>query len=155
MIKSLRICPIIPNLNVPNLEHSHTEFFPLLLIFLPIRYITFLMIPLCHPVCDGLTSQFLRVKRICSEPGEFVNNAHNVSGALYRLGSPNCLSYSYLVKALEKLERSDLLDEQLLVSDKPTAFAPEGPKIFYCITTRYPKNPPIRVVITKKNGNFG
>ena len=125
----------------------------MLLIFLPIRYITFLTIPLCHPVFDGLNSQVLRVKRICSEPGDFVNNVHNVTGALYPSGSPNCLSY--LVKALEKLERSDVLDEQLLVSNKPTAFAPEGPKIFYCITTHYPKNPPIRVAITTKKAIWG
>ena len=54
-------------------------------------------------------------------------------------------SIALVIKALEKaekLKRSDLLDKQLLESNKPTALAPEGPKTFYCITTHNPKNPP-------------
>ena len=93
-------------------------------------------------------SQFLRVKRICSEPEDYVKNAYILAGHFIRRGYPIALVTTALEKA-EKLKRSDLLDKQLLESNKPRTLTPEGPKTFYCVTTHNPKNPPIRETITK------
>ena len=92
-------------------------------------------------------SQFLRVKRICSDQGDFVKNAYMLAGHFVRRGYPIALVTKALERA-EKLERSDLLDKQLLSSNNQMALKPQGTKTFYCITTHNPKNPPIREVIT-------
>ena len=71
-----------------------------------------------------------------------------LAGHFIRRGYPTALVTKALERA-EKLERSDLLDKQLLSSNKQTALTPEVNKTFYCITTHKAKNPPIREVITR------
>ena len=93
-------------------------------------------------------SQFLRVKRIGSDQGDFVKNAYMLVGHSIRQGYLTALVIKALEKA-EKLECSDLLDKQLLSSNKQMAFMPEVTKTFYCITTHNPKNTPIREIMTK------
>ena len=51
LIKSLKLCPSVPNLNVPNRYHSHTVFY--ILGTWDYRYFRF-----HRPVCDSLNAQF-------------------------------------------------------------------------------------------------
>ena len=82
-------------------------------------------------------SQFLRVKRICSDQGDFIKNAYMLAGHFVHRGYPTTLVIKALEKA-EKLERSNLLDEQLLSSNKQMALTPKVNKTYSRITTHNP-----------------
>ena len=93
-------------------------------------------------------SQFLRVKRICSEDTDFLRNAYMLAGHFIRRGYPRPLVLNSLERA-EKLDRKSLLDKQLLELPNPTHRNETSEKTFYCVTTHNQKNPPLRDIISK------
>ena len=93
-------------------------------------------------------SQFLRVKRICSEDTDFLRNVYMLAGHFKRREYPCPLVLNSLERA-EKLDHKCLLDKQLLELPNPAHWNETSEKNFYCVTTHNPNNPPLRDIISK------
>ncbi len=99
----------------------------------------------CHPkhMIDGIPfSQFLRVRRICTEWEEFLKHSLRLFMHFSLRGYPNDI----LMPALQKV--SAMSQEEVNDSNTPSATA-QSKKQLYCITTYNPQNPPIKAIIEK------
>ena len=107
-----------------------------------------------HPrhLLNGIPySQFLRVRRICSDSSEFKRNAMMLSSHFIRRGYPKHLVESAYNRSLA-LNRDDLLNKELLKStsvgnNNTSPQHKNNTDTFYCITTHNPRNPPIHEII--------
>ena len=137
------------------LEHSYTE-----INFLDVKVLTgpegklittlyckptdshnYLLYSSEHPrhVLKGIPySQFLRVRRTCTQVSEFRRNALMLCTHFLRRGYPKDLVFRSIIKAEVQI-RGDLLK----VKEKPT----DKEKAFYCIITHNPANPPLQSII--------
>ena len=100
----------------------------------------------CHPkrTKDSIPySQFLRIRRICTEISEFDKSAALIAKHFLRRGYPKTLIEESLVK-VRRIDRSTLLD-------KPTDPQPDWPdhERFFLITTYNPANPNFGDIIAK------
>ena len=95
-------------------------------------------------------SQFLRVRRICSNITDYRKNALMLATHFIRRGYPK-----YLIE--RAYHRAELLDRDTLIEkNSPTKIAQTTPKTkqnddptFYLVTTYNPRNPPIREIVEK------
>ena len=91
-------------------------------------------------------SQFLRVRRICSNINDFRQNTLMLSSHFIRRGYPQKLVHAALIKA--ELQDRDTLISKNDPSSAPTRTKPK-PKghTFYLVNTHNPCNPPVRDII--------
>ena len=108
-----------------------------------------------HPrhILNGIPySQFLRIRRICSDDTDFKKNAFMLSTHFVRRGFPKHLILSALKRCLA-LRRDDILNKDLLREEKNTnnrtQLSPGNKNKFYCITTHNPQNPPIKSLVVE------
>ena len=91
-------------------------------------------------------SQFLRVRRICSDINDFRQNTLMLSSHFIRRGYPLKLVKAALLKA-ELQDRDTLIAKNAPSSaTKPLKQDTDKPK-FYLVTTHNPGNPPVRKII--------
>ena len=92
-------------------------------------------------------SQFLRVRRICSNIIDFRQHALVLATHFIRRGYPKHLVKAALIRA-ELQDRNSILNKQ---RDKTTPKTPETDKeqSFYLVVTHNPKNPPVRDLISE------
>ena len=106
-----------------------------------------------HPrhILTGIPySQFLRIRRICSDITDFKTNAFMLSTHFIRRGYPKHLIIQAIDKCL-RLNREDLLIQDLLkqlkkTTDSHTRGENKG-DTFYCSTTHNPQNPNLKSII--------
>ncbi len=99
----------------------------------------------CHPkhMIDGIPySQFLRVRRICTDWEEFFKHSIRLFMHFSLRGYPN----EILMPALQKV--STMSQEEASADTHPTG-SPNTKKTLYCITTYNPQDPPIKDIIQK------
>ena len=109
-----------------------------------------------HPrhVLNGTFSQFLRVRRICSNHSDFVANSLMLASHFVRRGYPRPLIKKGLYRA-DKQDRDSLLEGRHGdILNSPTGSTHDSnietspADTFYCITTHNPRNPPLWGIIT-------
>ena len=89
-------------------------------------------------------SQFLRVRRICSNIINFRQHALTLASHFIRRGYPNDLVQKAFDKA-ELKDRSSILNKQKPTDDNKTES--DKPESFYLVVTHNPKNPPVRNIV--------
>ena len=104
-----------------------------------------------HPrhILNGIPySQFLRVRRICSELSDFKSNAFMLTTHFIRRGYPKHLVLKSLKRCLEQ-NRDELLNKELMKKPTTKRSPPDTENTFYCITTHNPLNPNIKSIANK------
>ena len=99
-----------------------------------------------HPrhLLNGIPySQFVRIKRLCTNPEDYRLNALMLITHFIRQGYPKHLVEKALNKA-DNLNRETLLNKETL--KQPTN--PNPTQKFYCVTTHNPANPSIKEIIS-------
>ena len=99
----------------------------------------------CHPrhMINGIPySQFLRVRRICTEWEEFFKHSLRLFMHFSLRGYPNEL----LMPALQKV--SCMHDSEVNNDNDPTELQ-NSQKTLYCITTYNPRDPPVKDIVQK------
>ena len=91
-------------------------------------------------------SQFLRVRRICSNILDFRQNALMLSSHFIRRGYPSKLVHSAMRKA-ELQDRDILIAKNAPVAKTRVKNTDPTEKTFYLVSTHNPSNPPIREIV--------
>jgi len=104
----------------------------------------------CHPKhqkTGGPRSQFLRLRRICKKPTDYLTHAYNLVH-FYQLRDYPIDPLIASLKEVEKMDRSQLL------APRPPKEPQENNNLF-CLTTYHPNNPPLRNILEETRDVLG